>query len=1199
MNSQKALTHIGSGCCLVLPYVGLPLVDLAASAAEPMAVTEVPFPSTETSNQPQNNELSYSVSTDDEWLLEPVTSQPIASSVPIAPLPITPETADFDVADHIDFGVESTTTEAVAPSVAVDLSVAVGSPVAMDSSAASAAIDPAALGTLMVELRVAGSSSSVPISVPSLVKGAEDGRQAIAFDQWLIPFDDVNQLLGFTAAIQADGQLSLRSSEIVTQVQLESLPTDSDLGVMWSIADISEYLGATAEFDLASYSIQFNQDSLRTSAAVQPISAQADAIYASANTYLKASQVANAVPAETAAEVLPLPLHSPIEVSRLSDEVADEVSVEVLPLAAQQATNPVLGLLLVGLAIDEITTVEATLIRGGENGEGAIAFSQWLIPFEDAITALGGHVTRSEDGLLAIRTPTLATMLDPQDLQSDPDLGTVISIAEIEKALGVTAEFDRGQYAVKFSPSIIEHSAPRQRMEGPSDPVIMAGLPAVTPDAFSLSAVSQATRMNSSPGRFFNTPIGELSAIGSAFKGAWYARVDQPELDAPDSWQLRELQYLRQGDRNDYVLGTQPTFWRSRNTNQDYWGATTVQRWGFTPANSDYGGGFNPRERMQSSEIGRTVSGEAAPGTFVQLTQGLNGFVIDETIVNSSGIYRFENVPASGQQLSNQYSDSGYLVQLYANGQLTRQPEIRSAAFTTLPGQLPGGASALITSLGVGHQVQSDPLMGDFDALKAGMAYRRGLSESLTMGAGLVQDGSTQLLAEAFYLPEQMPLQASFAAIVALETGDTQVDANVRYQPTENLSMTFDSDRFSQRLDASWKLSPNFSLIAAGNTRDHALSLGARVAYQLQGWRGSLNAAIDTRQHLSWGLYTTNGAFNLSSQGNEIFTYSSMTYRLPGRSRGLEMDGSGHELALTYETFRASELPFKTVADGMVMGSLGTGQLMSVEWRYRSRSRAFDGQSRWNFAVGYGMSAHGSGPIVSAAAAIGQGLDLQMRYQSVSAFDETDSFQLSMVSRFGTQNGLGWGNRRQDKLRNQGGLRLQPFFDTNANGVRESEEPLYLDSPELLMLVNHKAVNAYQSDVQSDGVSMVLPPGTYRLDIDPAGLPLDRNAAEMAYAMEVVAGQYTTVAVPLVLTYSVSGVVSDRAGVAVAGARVEAVSDRGHRQISVTNGAGVYYLERLQPEAYELTVNGVLIQDSPLFLEGETEAFQEREIHLL
>lgn len=1157
MNSQKALTRVGSGCCLVLPFVGL-----AASAAEPMAVSEAPLFSTEadfSATQVQNNDFSYSASTGDEWLLEPVALLPIEP-----PLPAASEAANLSGIGAVP-GAEAV---AIEQAVAVEQSIAVEQP---------------ALGTLMVELRVAGNSTSVPVNVSSLVKGAEDGQQAIAFDQWLIPFDDVNKLLGFTAAIQADGQLSLRSSEIVTQVRLESLPSDPDLGVMWSIADIAKYLGATAEFDLANYAIQFNQSS-RSAAIQQTAHSQPDRL---ANPFGESKDI----PSDSE----DIPVNGENIATSSANIPANGEAAPTVPV--EQAANPALGLLLVGLAVDDITTVEATLIKGRENGEGAIAFDQWLIPFEDAMTALGGSVTPAEDGLLTIRAPGLATVLDPQTLQLDPDLGRVISIAEIETVLGIPAEFDRGQYAVKFRPPIVDH--PRRNAERLSEPVVTEGLPVITPSAFSLSAVSQATRMNSSPDSLFNTPRGELSAIGSVFEGSWYARIDQPSLDRPNSWQLRELQYLRQSDRNDYVLGTQPTFWRSRNTSQDYWGATTVQRWGFTPPNPASSGGFNPRARLQSSEIGRTVSGEAAPGTFVQLTQGLNGLVVDETIVDSSGLYRFENVPASGQQLSSQYSDQGYLVQLYANGQLTNEPEIRSAAFTTLPGQLPEGASALITSLGMGHQVQSDQLVGNFNDLKGGIAYRRGLSESFTMGAGLVQDGSPQILAEAFYLPEHMPLQAAIAATVDLETGGAQIDANVRYQPAENLGLTFDSDRFSQRLNADWKISPDFSLTAAGNTRDSALSLGARVAYRMNRWRGSLNAAIDTRQHFRWGLYATNGAFNLSSQGNEISTSSSLTYHLPSRSRGVDPNSLGHELALTYETFNASELPFETVADEMITGVLGTGQLAIAQWRYRSRAIAFDGQSRWNLSVGYGMNDRGAGPVVSASTAVGQGLDLQMRYQGVSAFDETDSLQLSMVSRFGTQNGLGWGNRRQDELRNQGGLRLQPFFDTNTNGVKESGEPLYLDSPELLMRINHSAVNPYQSNAQSDGISMVLPPDTYRLDIDPAGLPLDRNAAEMSYAVEVVAGQYTTVAVPLVLTYSVSGVVTDRMGVAVSGARVEAVSDRGHRQISITNDAGVYYLERLQPEAYELMVNGVLTQDSLLLLEGETEAFQEREIHLL
>ena len=727
------------------------------------------------------------------------------------------------------------------------------------------------------------------------------------------------------------------------------------------------------------------------------------------------------------------------------------------------------------------------------------------------------------------------------------------------------------------------------------------GLPTVTPSAFSLSAVDQSTYVNSSQDGLFNTPVGQISAVGSIFGGSWFARVRQPSLTDFSSWQLNELQYLRQGELEDYVLGSQPTFWQSRSIGKNYWGATTIRRWGFTSPKPNSAGGFSPRTRLQASQVDRTVVGEAAPGTFVQLTQGLNGQVLDETIVNSSGLYRFEKIPASSQ-LSSQYSASGYLVKLYANGQLSSEPEIRSAAFTTLPGQLPKGASALIASAGFGHQTERDQLLGNFSDLRGGVAYRYGLSESMTLGAGLVQDGAPQILAEGFYLPENTPLQASFAARIEVETGDTKIDANVQYQPAENLRLTFDSDRFSQRLIANWRVSPELALLAVGDTRDNTLSLEASTAYQWKNWRSRAIASIDTRQNFRWNLSTTNGPFKLSHQGSEVATYSSMAYRLPNRSRDAGASSLGHELALTYETFSPTvqtiEIPTGETIETIAVG-LEPGQLATAEWRYRSQRRTREGRSRWALSAGYGFNQQDAGLVASASAAIGTGLDLKVRYQDVSIFDETDSFQVSLVSRLSTQNELGWGHREQNELRTQGGLLVQPFFDTNANGIQDADEPLYLDDPELLFAINHTAVTLEQSDMTERGLLLSLAPDTYRLDVDEAGLPLDRTAANMSYAVEVVPGQHTTVAVPLVLTYTVSGVVIDENGLVVPGARVEAVAVNGDRKVSVTNGAGVYYLERLHPEAYVLSVDGRLIDDVPLSLEGETSTFQEKDLHLL
>lgn len=80
--------------------------------------------------------------------------------------------------------------------------------------------------------------------------------------------------------------------------------------------------------------------------------------------------------------------------------------------------------------------------------------------------------------------------------------------------------------------------------------------------------------------------------------------------------------------------------------------------------------------------------------------------------------------------------------------------------------------------------------------------------------------------------------------------------------------------------------------------------------------------------------------------------------------------------------------------------------------------------------------------------------------------------------------------------------------------------------------------------------------------------------------------------IPLIRSYTRSGVVTDTQGQAIAGARVEAIQpDRGTRRFSVTNGAGVYYLESLPQGKYTLQINGK--SAGSLKLEESSEAFQE------
>ncbi len=1188
--NTKTLVEAGSGCCLMLPLIGL-----AASASEPPVAIAAQLP----------NEVVYPI-------------------VGLEPLPLS-ELAPLDLQVSAEPESEFIVTEVVSEYELPVEYIASFEPGDYHEQHDEDGVDEITLGTLMVSLQ----SEQSGAEVPTLVKGAEDGYRAKALKRWLLPFDDATKVLGLKQTLQTDGRLELKSPEMVTHISLESLQRDPQLGLVWSVGEIEAQLGAAAEFDRSQYAIRFNQSAVHQSIADKDHRYQTTASdrkpagsYQLARDYLAEANL-SLVP-DNGSEETSFSSEEPLVTLEASVQVKRDTSLDdLLPeasasLASHERAEDALGMLLVGLAIDNMTTVEATLVKGREDGAGAIAFDSWLIPFDDAIAALGASVTPQSDGLVAIRAPGLATALDLSQLVVDDDLGQVISIADIEEKFGIPAEFSFAQYAINFLPpkgvqptgALTRGSANRQDRYY-IQPVVTTGLPVVNPSTLSLSGLQQQTRLNSTgTNGAIGKPTGKISAIGSVLGGSWYAQFNQPEIGGLSSWQLEDLQYFRQSSapasaeeavsqNADYVLGSQSTFWRSLNQqrrsqrNQSFWGATTVQRWGFSSPAYASQGGFNAQLRMRSNQIGRTVSGEADPGTFVQLTQGLNGPVFDETIVDSSGVYRFEDVPIGG---SSQYASQRYQVQLYANGQLTNTPEIRTATFSTLPGQLPKGASTMVASVGMGHQLKPNQILGDFNTFRGGIAYRRGVSEALTVGAGFIQDGSPQILTEAFYLPEGVPLQAAFSTLVDVASSETRVDADVRYQPTKKLKMTFDSDQLSQRFDVDWKLSPRMALSVAGNSRTRALSIGANASYRIGQWAGSANAAIDTRQNLRWQLSARNQKFNFAHQGSEVYTYTEASYLLPSRRSKTAFSRLGHQLALSYETRR--QLSVGLDFDGNQL-TLPTGRLAIAQWRYRSPNTATDGRSAWSYSLGYGVGAQGSGPLASASVALGSGFDIQMRYQGVSAFSDRNSFQLSLVSNLDTRNGLGWGSRNQARLRNQGGMVLQPFLDTNGNGSREAEEPLYLEDPHLLLKVDNAALQSHQAEIQPDGVLLTMPPATYRIDIDPAGLPIDRAARELAYAADVIAGQYTTVTVPLTLSYTVSGVVVDSNGEGVSGARVEAISASGHRKMSVTNGAGVYYLERLYPERYEIQVDGNTVEAAPLHLEEETSPFLEREIHLL
>lgn len=818
----------------------------------------------------------------------------------------------------------------------------------------------------------------------------------------------------------------------------------------------------------------------------------------------------------------------------------------------------------VGINVGSRSVIFSVLVRGLEDGTQAVDFVNWLVPFDAVVEALNLKVTPLENGELELRSPSRVTRIDPKQLINDPELGLVFSIEQIQRLFDIPAEFDINDYAIVLNPGQIEPTPGQTRAT--QAPVQLEGLPRIKAPNVTVAAIEQRVNATNALGNSLNIQ-GDLQAVGTLFNGSGYLRLSQPELDDSHTWSLAEAQYLQQNPTADYVLGSQPTFWRSQRAG-NYWGFTTIQRQGFTPPEQFFGGGFSPRERLQANQVGRTIVGEAEPGTLVRLTEGFGGRVLDEVLVDSSGVYRFEDVQVEGGIFGGNYQ-----VLLYRQGRLAEPPEIREATFSSVPGQIPAGTSATIVSAGVGRTVEDNRLWGEFTDIQGGVLERWGVSESFTVGAGAVYDQTVRGLGEIFFRPNNVPFEVSASILTPDEENTWDVDAYVYYRPTPNLSAQFNSDRFSRRFNLDWRLSPQFTLLGLYNNLD-GVAGGMQFSSSSRDAVTFARVTFDEQNRLRWNVLQRLGDWELNGRGNEVTTRSQLKYNLTG-DRVLD---TGHALLLDYETLNLTN----------------TEDLLSLGWRYRSSARAADGNFLWETYLGYGTGSQGSGPIVAAQTAAIPGLLLRLRYQGVSLDLGEESFSLELVSSANLQRGIFPGDRRSDYFRTQGGLLIQPFFDRNNNGKRDRGEDYYTETADLLFILNNQPLKSSQPEVQRDRVVVRLPPGTYRLDLDPAGYPLDWQPLVEAMAVDVVAGSYTPIWVPLIPAFTLSGVVTDASGNAVAGARVEAVGSKGtQRRFSVTNGAGVYYLERLQPDTYTLLVNGEPAQPGTITLNESSQPFRE------
>ena len=872
-------------------------------------------------------------------------------------------------------------------------------------------------------------------------------------------------------------------------------------------------------------------------------------------------------------------------------------------------------LMPLAIYVGDRTVNPGTFVRGAEDGEKAIDFDKWLIAYDDVIKALKFNATPLENGKVQLRSPGLALQIDLNELAIDDQLGMAFSIAQIRELLGVPVEFDIEEYAIILNPDWLGKNLPQTNIRSNQRQLNLEGLPRISAPPITLSIIGQEANISGS-GNQVDNYSGELTGIGTLFGGSWYLNIDQDDLTDTRTWKLNELQYLRQTPATDYIIGDQETVWPEGSST--YTGFTAIRRFGFVPPITSSGAneGFNPEQRLNSSRLQRDIRGTAEPGTLVRLVNSLSNRVLAEQLVDSSGIYRFEDVTTVSSSLRGSPSANNYELRLYPNGRLSADPEIREAEFFSLPGQLSRGTAALLISGGFERSQNSNTFFGTLDnEMQGGILYRWGATDNLTLGTGLFYDQQLKGMGEVFFQPGNLPLRITAAATlnsdeqVEKKGSNIRYDLNVRFKPKHGPNIEFDKDELSERLRANWDLSPDVRLsfnsnnnaqdarirwrVFPGLTTNVGLDVREKVlvgGVDISSSVGELlfrnNIDIDEDQNVNWNLFSRYQNFTLRHRTrNQRWDTDLEYFFLKSKS----LSDYNHSLFLNYEMDQND--------------NKSSDKLATVGWRYKLRSQAGDRFADWIFDIGYGIGTEGSGLQASITTAKIPGLYIIAKYQNISLGNNNSSFSVRISSSAFLSSSVSFGKSRFERLRTEGGLVLIPFLDKNGNDRKDRGEKIYTknledETAEFLFLINDQDIRRfsnYSPELRNNGIFVRLPPDTYRFELDPIGIPLGLKSNQLVSAVEVKAGSYTPIYIPLTTAYALLGVVLDDAGNPVRGLRVEAIprSGEGAKILSITNGAGIYYLESLSPGEYDLLINGVPAQPERIRFDETSEVFTE------
>ncbi len=946
--------------------------------------------------------------------------------------------------------------------------------------------------------------------------GEERRSNPINFSDWLIPVNEINKITGWPTDIVAD-QLEVVAGNLkTTRLPIQTAPAEAGFSQAIAIKDLASIPGVEIKFNARTYSIDFTIP-----------------VYKPIERTLSAPNPKNPIRANTSLRYF-------------SSEKPEKC-------ACQDPYR-----MLVGLYVNGVQKIEAFFVIGQEDGTAAVDFDNWILPFDEISPAIGWKI-KEVDGYLDISTPSQRFRIAANRIFNHPELGRAIKVADLAAIPGWTINFNINKYAIEITtPNTIRRTSTAE------PPIVMTGLDPVSP-ASGVSIVQQRINTSGTSNSPVNIPQGDFQAAGSIGDSSWYLRANQPNITDTRTWNLSEASVIHQTKLSDVILGSQTPFWRQRSSGTgSYWAATAVTRQGFEPPVKVYGGAYTLNERLQARQTSRVVSGIAEPGTLVQLVNSNNRTqVLQETLVDSSGVYRFNNVLVSGN-LDDSAIGRDYQVLLYPRGQITANPIAQNVSFTSFNGQIPLGAEAFVFSAGGNRLTRGN--FGSFDGVQGGVLYRRGLTESLTIGAGVAYDREVRGVGEFFWRPN-----AALELTGAATSGSDRWDyaGRLAYNPSRDFNLYANTDRLSTNANSTWRLGKNFAAIGSyDNLRGPAI--GGEYFNSSADASTQVRADIDLQGRTRISANQRLGEWQASYLGNESADNLQLTYRLrDNRSYG---SNSGSDFVAGYQASKQAT----------------NSSLTSIVWRYRSPEILRDGRNLWQTELGYGFNNFGSGLLAAADLNILPGLQLRASYRGINDNSRQGNYALELTTTLLTGNGIRGTADRVEDFRSLGKVIFQPFLDKNQNGRQDAGEAGYWDP--LLVRLNDRPIDRYRPQVHDDRADLNLPNGSYRLDIDPAGYPDNTRSRLEALRIDVVAGGITTIPIPLIQSYSVVGFAKDPSGEAIVGGRVEATNLRTKvKTVSVTNDSGFYTLEGLDQDEYQIKVSDLPSSlDSPAVTKGDS-----------